>query len=73
MANTWTNENLARVTVKDAISPSDSFSFDGIATSGSYTTPNDTYKAIQYILAVGGLSAVKSGITRTVKQGDDSQ
>ena len=64
----WTSAGVAKVNVKDANSPSSSFTFDGIATSGTYTDPQNTYGGIQLILDIGGLSAVQAGITRTIKQ-----
>ena len=75
----WTNATIAKINVKDANSPGDSFTFDGMAainyqdTASGSNNPYNAYSAIQMILNIGGLSAIRSGITRTVKQGDDEQ
>lgn len=71
----WTDPNIAKITVKDAVSPGDTFNFDGMAArnssqQSSYIQPYGVYPAIQAILDIGGLSAVQSGITRTIKQTD---
>lgn len=74
----WTNANIAKINVKDANSPGDSFTFDGMAAIATTeapdsTNPNIAFSAIQAILDIGGLSATRTGITRTIKQGDDVQ
>ena len=74
----WTNANIAKITVKDANSPGDSFTFDGMAAQAHSSSPNANnpvyaFAAIQAILDIGGLSATRTGITRTIKQGDDGQ
>ena len=76
----WTNADISKITVKNATSPGDSFTFDGMAAAvysdvsmNDANNPGMAYSAIQMILDIGGLSAVRAGITRTVKQGDDSQ
>ena len=74
----WTNALIAKINVKDANSPGDSFTFDGMATSltsaqADYIQPFGAYAAIQHILDIGGLSATDVGIVRTIKQEDDGQ
>ena len=74
----WTNADIAKVAVKDALVPSNTFYFDGMAAAFTgqfvqFTDPAGTYGAIQQILDIGGLSATVTGITRTIKQGDGSQ
>lgn len=74
----WTNANIAKINVKDANSPGDSFTFDGMAANltssqADYIQPFGAYAAIQHILDIGGLSAVQEGIVRTIKQEDDGQ
>ena len=72
----WSNQSLARITVKDALSPGDTFSFDGMAAI-SYDLfqgnlqPNRAYYAIQTILDIGGLSALPTDMVKTVKQSGD--
>lgn len=74
----WTNANIAKITVKDANVPTNTFSFDGMATNltsaqADYIQPFGAYAAIQQILDIGGLSATDAGIVRTIKQEDDGE
>ena len=67
----WTNTPTATLKVRKANS-SDSFSFVGVSSSNSAGTPEDFLAAANHLLDFGGLSAVKTGISRTVKQEADS-
>ena len=68
----WTNQNVARISVKEALVPSNSFSFEGMnAANSAYSyslDPDDMVHAINDILDIGGLSATANGVTRTIKQ-----
>ena len=72
----WSNQSHARITVKDALTPSNTFSFDGMAATAydmweSKLNPNGAYFAIQTILDIGGLSALPTDMVRSMKQSGD--
>lgn len=69
----WTNANQAKLTVKDAQQPSNYFYFDGVNGGSIAGSPQNFLDAANHLLDIAGLSATITGITRTVKQGDDGQ
>ena len=72
MADSWSNETSARVSVKDASTPGVSYSFEGMNSNNSafaYSlVPSNFLRAINMTLSIVGKEAQFSGITRTVKQ-----
>lgn len=68
MALQWTDQNIARLTVRKYGDASTSFGFEGVNPSNSAGTPQQYFDAAQRILSIGGLSATISDITRTIKQ-----
>ena len=74
MALQWTDQNIARLTVRKDGDASTSFGFEGVNPSNSAGTPQQFFDAAQRILSIGGLSATITDITRTIKQkGVDSE
>lgn len=65
--STWTNPTLATLKVRKANS-SESFTFVGVSSKDTVGTPDDYLDAVNDLLDIAGLSAVKSGMTRTVTQ-----
>ena len=66
----WTNESKAKLTVKDALEPSNYFSFEGVNGGTIAGSPQNFVDAANHLLNIAGLSATITGITRTVKQGE---
>lgn len=69
----WTNESKAKLTVKDAITPNNYFNFEGVNGGTIAGGPENFVNAANHLLNIAGLSATITGITRTVKQGDDEE
>lgn len=67
MALQWTDNKTARLSVREN-GTADTFSFEGVNASDSAGTPQQFLDAANRILAIGGQSAVITGITRTIKQ-----
>jgi len=65
--STWSNNPTATLRVRKYGS-SDSFSFVGVNSADSAGTPEDFLNATNHLLDIAGLSAVKTGMYRTVKQ-----
>ena len=67
MALQWSSNPTARLTVREN-GTSDSFGFEGVNSSNDAGTPQQFLDAANRILAIGGLSAVITDISRTVKE-----
>ena len=67
MATQWANQPIARLTVREQ-GTTNTFGFEGVNPANSAGTPQDFLDAANRILHIGGLSAVITDITRTVKQ-----
>lgn len=67
MALEWTNQNIARLTVRKS-GTSDTFGFEGVNPSNSAGTPQQFLDAANRILHIGGMTASIDDITRTIKQ-----
>lgn len=67
MALQWTDQTIARLTVREN-GTTNTFGFEGVNPSNSAGTPQQFLDAANRILNIGGLSAVITDITRTVKQ-----
>lgn len=67
MALEWANQNIARLTVREN-GTTDTFGFEGVNPSDTAGTPQQFLDAANRILNIGGLSAVITDITRSVKQ-----
>lgn len=67
MALTWTNQNIARLTVREN-GTADTFGFEGVNPSNDAGTPQQFLDAANRILDIVGFSAVITDITRTIKQ-----
>lgn len=63
----WSNEPTATLRVRKAGS-SEFLSFVGVNSANSAGTPDDFLSAINNVLNIAGMSAIKGGMTRTVKQ-----
>lgn len=63
----WTNQATATLKMRQAHS-SESISLVGVNPSNSAGTPENFLDAANHILDIAGLSAVKTGMTRTVVQ-----
>lgn len=63
----WSNENTATLRVRKAGS-SEFLSFVGVNSSNTAGTPDDFLGAVNHILNIAGMSAIKGGMTRTIKQ-----
>ena len=67
MATAWADQTTARLTVREQ-NTTNTFGFEGVNPSNSAGDPQDFLDAANRILNIGGLSAVITDITRTVKQ-----
>jgi len=67
MALQWSDSPTARLTVREQ-GTADSFGFEGVNSAADAGSPQQFLDAANRILAIGGLSAVITDITRTVKQ-----
>ena len=65
---TWNATSTATVKVRKAHS-SESFTFPGINGDNTAGSPDKVLSAVNNILDFAGLSAVRSGMTRTLTQG----
>lgn len=63
----WSNVPTATLKVRKAHS-SESFSFVGVSSQNTAGTPEQFLDAANHLLDFGGLSAVITGISRTIKQ-----
>jgi len=65
--STWSNEPTATLRVRKANS-SESVNFVGVNSANNAGSPEDFLNAANHLLDFAGLSAVKTGMKRTVTQ-----
>lgn len=71
--STWTASSLAKLTVKRADEPSETFTFDGVCGEAGAGSPEDFIGAANSLLNIAGMSATITGMTRTIKQGVEAE
>ncbi|MDO4424545.1 MAG: hypothetical protein Q4D17_02110 [Planctomycetia bacterium] len=65
---TWSNTNVATLTVRKAGTTTDNFNFVGVNSDNNAGSPEDFLAATNRILAIAGMSATITGMKREITQ-----